>query len=66
MNNGLVFNPFMGFQNYQENNIDLEKLINKLERLEKDIRILENRLNILEKKEKKIEINEEPGDMYMI
>ena len=66
MNNGLIFNPYMGFQNYQDILKTNEKLLNKLERLEKNIRILENRMNILEKKETKIISNDEPSDMYMI
>lgn len=66
MNNGLVFNPYFGFQNYQDILKTNEKLISKMERLEKSIRILENRINILEKKETKIISSDEPGDMYMI
>ena len=66
MNNGLVFNPYFGFQNYQDILKTNEKLISKMERLEKNIRILENRINILEKKETKIISSDEPGDMYMI
>ena len=57
MNNiGPFFNPFMEY----------EKLINKIDRLEKDIRILENRLNNLERLDKKEELDDEPTDKYMI
>ena len=66
MNNGFVFNPFPGFQNYQINQESLDKLYNKVERLEKSIRILENRLNNIEKKEPRLKNDEEPSDMYMI
>ncbi len=60
--NNMIYNPFFRFQN----NIDIERIINKIERLEKDIRILENRINELEKKEVIIKAKEEPSDMYMI
>ncbi len=64
MNNpGPFFNPFMGQVNSEQS---FDKLNNKINRLEKDIRILENRLNKLEKKEIKPKITEEPTDMYMI
>ena len=65
-NNGFVFNPFYRYQNINDNQIEYDKLLNKIERLEKNIRILENRVNLLEKKESKIITNEEPTDMYMI
>ena len=65
-NSGLFFNPFRGFQNNIDNQDNYIKLINKIERLEKNIRILENRINILEKKESPIIENTEPTDMYMI
>ena len=66
MNNGFMFNPIPGFYNDQNIIINYNKLINKIERLEKDIRILENRLNIIEKKEIKSSSQEEISDMYMI
>ena len=49
-------------------NNEFEKLINKIDRLEKSIRILENRVNKLEnKKENNNQFyNDEPTDMYMI
>lgn len=62
MNNpGPFFNPFM--INEQNN---YNKLNNKLERLEKDIKVLENRLNKLERIDKKNTNSIEPTDMYMI
>ena len=62
MNNpGPFFNPFMI---NEQNNYD--KLNNKLERLEKDIKVLENRLNKLERIDKKTTNSIEPTDMYMI
>lgn len=68
MNNGVpFFNPFNQFHNIDYNN-EFEKLINKIDRLEKSIRILENRVNKLEnKKENNNQFhNDEPTDMYMI
>ena len=65
-NNGLIFNPFPGFQRINDNQNDYDKLLNKIERIEKNIRILENRVNIIEKKESPIMTNDEPTDMYMI
>ena len=65
MNNQIpFFTPFNGFQNQEQNNND--KLINKINRLEKSIRILENRINKLENQDNKIIIQDEPTDMYMI
>lgn len=60
MNNPMpFFNPFL--------NQPINEIINKIEKLEKDIKILENRINELEKKSKKKQIfEEEPTDMYMI
>ena len=49
-----------------EQNINYDKLLNKIERLEKNLRIIENRLNILENKDNKPKIINEPTDMYMI
>lgn len=66
MNNGFMFNPIPEFYNNQNLLINYNKLINKVERLEKDIRILENRLNIIEKKDIKLNPQEELSDMYMI
>ncbi len=63
MNNPVpFFNPFMNNQN----NINFEKINNKLTRLEKDIRVIENRLDMIENKEKKLVKQDEPTDMYMI
>ena len=63
--NNEIFNPY-AFFNYQNNLRNNEIILSKLERLEKDIRILENRLNILEKKEIEAKPNDKPTDMYMI
>ena len=60
------FNPFIGFQNYEQNENNYDKLANKINRLEKDIRILENRINNLEKSEKKENYIENETDMYML
>ena len=62
MNNGFIFNPLNGLPNY----LDINKLISKIDRLEKNIRILENRINILENKEIKPNKQEKETDMYMI
>ena len=63
MNNFPFFNPF---QNIQDNQNNYDRLVNKIERLEKNIRILENRVNKLEKNNNTTIIQEEPTDMYMI
>ena len=63
---GPFFNPFQGFQNNNEREYNIDKIMNKLERLEKNIRILENRINKLENKETKNISQEEPTDMYML
>lgn len=72
MNNQMPF--FMPFNNnlpnnHQNKSIDLERIINKLNRLEKNIRILENRINKLENN--KFDNNDnyysdDPSDMYII
>ena len=69
MNNQMPF--FNSFNNYPIPNInpnEYEKLTNKIERLEKNIRILENRLIKLEKNTNhtKDYYDEEPTDMYII
>ena len=64
MNNPIpFFNPFI---NNPEGIINNNKIINRITRLEKEIRILENRLNKLENIEKPITKQDEPTDMYMI
>lgn len=63
---GPFFNPFLGFQNYEQNQNNYERLYNKITRLEKDIRILETRINKLEGNNIKTTIKEEQTDMYMI
>ena len=59
------FNKVM--PNYN-NNIpyDIEKLINKLNRLEKDLRILENRVTNLEMDKNNKFFNDDPTDMYIV
>ena len=66
MNNNFMIDPFHRFIDINNNQFNYEKIINKIDRLEKNIRILENRINILEKKEKQFSNNDEPTDMYMI
>lgn len=51
------------------NNFDIEKIINKLNRLEKSIRILENRISQLEGNHNTNDKNyyqDDPTDMYII
>jgi len=66
MNNVLpFFNPFNNF--YNINNEEYEKLINKLERLEKNINILDAKIKELEKKNNSDDYAiEESTDMYII
>ena len=59
--NNPVYNPFLGFQNMEQN---YDKLNNLINRLEKDINNLENKLNQLEKLKK--DNSDEPTDMYML
>lgn len=67
MNNpGPFFNPFQGFMNYEKDQDNYDRLINKINRLEKDLRILENRLNKIEKIDNKPSTNSMPTDMYML
>lgn len=47
-------------------NIEFEKIINKLNRLEKNIRILENRISKLELNTNNNLFNDDPNDMYII
>jgi len=63
MNPSPFFYPFAGLEQ-KDNNYD--KLINKIERLEKNLRVIENRLNKLENNDKNKVIINEPTDMYMI
>ena len=66
MNNQIpFFRPLDGFQNYDQNQNN-DRLLNKLDRLEKSIRILENRVSKLENRDNKNIIQNEPTDMYMI
>ncbi len=65
-NNGPFFNPFQRFQNMIDDQNNYQKLLNKIERLEKNLRILENRVNKLEDQDTKTIIQDEPTDMYMI
>ena len=70
MNNQMpFFMPNMPPHNIKDNNLDIEKIINKLNRLEKNIRILENRITKLEGATKNNEKNyyqDDPTDMYII
>lgn len=68
MNNQIpFFNPFNQIPVQSFNQNELEKLTNKIDRLEKNLRILENRVNKLEKKDDNNHYyNEDPSDMYMI
>jgi len=67
MNNPNPFiNPIIGFQNFEQNQKNIEKILNKINRLEKDIRIVENRIDKLERRETKANIIDKPTDMYMI
>ena len=71
MNNQMpFFNPFQAYPNPQmnQNYDEYEKLINKIERLEKNIRILDNRITKLEQNNNHSNpnYNEEPTDMYII
>ncbi len=58
--------PYNNFNDINQN--DLERIINKLERLEKNIRILDNRLTNIEKKYKadNQDLNDNSNDMYII
>lgn len=69
MNNQMPF--FMPIDPKMNNFNDdkFEKIVNKINRLEKNIRILDNRLSILESKnnkENKVNQNDDPTDMYII
>ena len=67
MNNPIpFFNPFNNPFIKQDGQDNYEKLINKIERLEKSIRILENKVSKLENENIKPNNKEEPSDMYMI
>ena len=73
MNNGIpFFNPYNNFQvpnniNNHINRDDYERLTNKIERLEKNIRIIDNRLKKLEKTNNNNDyFNDEPTDMYIL
>ncbi len=52
--------------NYTSNNLELEKIINKLNRLEKNMRIIENRLNKLEANNKINPFKDDLTDMYIV
>ena len=72
MNNGIpFFYPFNNFPNLNNNtnNEEYERLMNKIERLEKNIRILDTRVKKIEQKYNANNIdylNDEPTDMYII
>lgn len=55
--------------NYPINNnihLEIEKITNKLNRLEKNLRILENRIRKLEMNNDNNYFNDDPTDMYMV
>lgn len=55
------------FPNYPNTpNIELEKILYKINRLEKNIRILENRLSKLETTNNNNLFKDDPTDMYII
>ena len=60
------FNPFLEFQCNEQYNNYYEKIINKIDQLEKNIQILETKINKLVDKDNKENIPDEPADMYMI
>ena len=70
MNNQMpFFIPNMSPYNKDNSNLDLEKIINKINRLEKQIRILENRVTRLENNNVNNDKNyyqDDPTDMYII
>lgn len=70
MNNQMPFFIPNGPQfNKDNNNLDIDRLINKINRLEKQIRILENRVTKLENNLQNNDKNyyqDDPTDMYII
>ena len=70
MNNQLpFFMPNMPPNNMKDTNLDIERIINKINRLEKHIRILENRMSKLENNIPNNNNNyfqDDPTDMYII
>lgn len=70
MNNQMpFFIPNMPPNNMKDNNLDIERIINKINRLEKHIRILENRMSKLENSIPNNNNNyfqDDPTDMYII
>lgn len=70
MNNQMpFFMPNMPPNNMKDNNLDIERIINKINRLEKQIRILENRVTKLENTIQNNDKNyyqDDPTDMYII
>lgn len=70
MNNQMpFFVPNMPNNFNKDNNFDIERLINKINRIEKQIRILENRVTKLENQldnNNKNYYQDDPTDMYII
>ena len=65
MNNQIPY--FMPIPNINNQNINIEHLLNKINMLEKDVKILENRINKLENnKEINKDYYDDPKDMYII
>ena len=63
-NSNSFFYPFNGFQGYEQTINNYEKIIDKINRMEKAIQILENKVDKLEKRN--TDNQDEPTDMYMI
>lgn len=69
MNQGDFMNnqiPYLIPINLNNPNINIDHLINKLNLLEKDVKILENRLNKLENIKEANNDNYDPKDLYII
>lgn len=61
-----INNQFPNHNNNSFPNIEFEKIIYKLNRLEKNLRILENRITKLESNSNNNLFNDDPTDMYII
>ena len=70
MNNQIPYfmNPHTPIPNnqMQPSKIELENILNKINHLEKNIRILENRITKLETNNNSNYSNDDPTDMYII
>ena len=61
-----INNQFSNHNNNNFPNIEFEKIMYKLNRLEKNLRILENRITKLESNSNNNLFNDDPTDMYII